>query len=204
MNRIIAVSGWKGSGKDTVAEHLQLRHNFDRYSFAEALKFYVSDEYGISREWLDDRVMKEEPLLQYPVIPGDPTSHKLHSLFSDSLSSGYWTPRALCILEGAIKRAVHPNYWVNKVVEGIKESLSEGTSVVISDMRFKSEADTLRLLLPGVQFIRVMRFDSVGTNDPSERDLDDYTKFDYTINNRGTKDELYEVIDNIATGHKPF
>lgn len=69
--KIFAVSGWAGSGKDTVAEYLIKTHGFRRVAFADILKDMVAEQYGIDRSSLDDRDRKEKPLLHMPVNPKD-------------------------------------------------------------------------------------------------------------------------------------
>lgn len=192
--RVFALSGWRQSGKDTTADFLVQEYGFTKLSFAKPLKDLVSQTYNIPRSWLDDPAAKEAPLAQYPVIATDSFSATMQERLHTELAGGFWTPRALCILEGTTKRAVHANYWVRRVAEmvlGLPDC-----DFVISDMRYQSEADTLKMLIPNIKLVRISRFDSIETQDPSERDLDTY-KFDYTLQNRKSVDELYNAICNI-------
>lgn len=194
--KIIALSGYKGVGKDLVADRLVDKYNFHKKSFATKLKDMVSSIYGVPREYMDSSKYKEKPLHQFPVISTDGFTEILHKQLRSELQSGFWTPRALLILEGSSKRAVHSNYWVTSVVVDIMNN--PDTNFVISDLRYKSEADTLKLLLPRIQLVRVHRAGMVpNTLDPSERDLDDYSKFNFVLDNSGTtKEQAYENIDN--------
>lgn len=196
-NKVIALSGWKGSGKDTVADYLAKQHGYIRLSFAARLKDLVSQLYGVPREDLDSPSRKEMPLANYPVIPTDRFTETVHTLLSDELRHGYWTPRALCILEGSVKRSVRPNHWVNTVAMEIMENLDK--RYVISDMRYKSELDTLRILLEDrIIPVRINRYDTITTTDPSERDLDDCA-FDITLRNTESLDKLYSKLDHHIT-----
>jgi hypothetical protein len=66
---------------------------------------------------------------------------------------------------------------------------------VISDLRYRSEVEQLRQAFgKNLITVRINRFDSVNSTDPSERDLDNY-KFDVTIDNVGTLEELYYKLD---------
>lgn len=193
MSRVVvALSGWRGSGKDTAADLLVREYGFTKLSFAAKLKDMVARDYGIPRESLDDPAAKEAPLQQYPVIPGDAFAETLHTRLSSELRSGFWTPRALCILEGSGKRSVHSNYWVRSVASEILTDTGD-RNFVISDLRYKSEADTLKLLLPDIVLARIERFNSIETNDPSERDLDSY-RFSYVLSNKGTIDDFHRQI----------
>lgn len=191
---VLALSGWRGSGKDTSADYLVNEYGFKKMSFAARLKDMVSKLYNVPREDLDSPTRKEMPLVNLPVIPTDRFTQTIHDMLREELKSGYWTPRALCILEGSIKRSVHANYWIRAVAEEIINSSSG--NYVISDMRYQSEADTLKILIPQIITVRINRFESIATNDPSERDLDLY-KFDYTLDNQGVKELLYDALDAI-------
>lgn len=193
LPKLIAISGWKGAGKDTIGSHLVHEYKYRPISFAYELKNMVSQLYGIHRFLMDDRTKKDMPLMHMPAIPTDAFSRAIHEMLHDELSSGYWTPRALCILEGSIKRSVYANFWVKKVVEIVlKDPLH---NYVITDMRYANEADTLKLMIPSTMTIRVERAGHViTTQDPSERDLDNY-KFDKIVQNDGTIPELYNKLD---------
>ena len=69
--KVIAISGWKRSGKDTIAEQLIKEHQFKRIAFADPLKDSVAQEYGIPRSHCDDPEFKEKPILHLPLAPKD-------------------------------------------------------------------------------------------------------------------------------------
>jgi hypothetical protein len=196
-HRVIALSGWKGSGKDTVADYLQNEYGYTKLSFAASLKDIVAQMYGIERAWLDDPTRKEAPLYQYPAVITDEFTAEMHRLLKSELVAGYWTPRALCILEGSIKRSVAPNFWILKIIHQIISN--PHTHYVVSDMRYRSEANTFEVLLPETKIMRVHRHGDVNTKDPSERDLDNYEQFSHRILNTGTVEELYRQVDRIIT-----
>jgi hypothetical protein len=109
----------------------------------------------------------------------------------------YWTPRALMILEGSTKRSADPDYWVKQAVQ---KAGSNGL-FVISDLRYKSELSGLKMTLNDgdkLVTVRVNRFDTTESTDPSERDLDDAT-FDYVIENKGTLSEYMSKVNQIIT-----
>lgn len=195
MTRVMALSGWKRSGKDTCANYLHEVYGYIPMSFAKKLKDIVSVTYNIPRAHLDDQDKKEMPLYNYPVITTDTFTAQIHKQLESELRHGYWTPRALCILEGSIKRAVYPNYWVREIAQEIINN--PGKSYVITDMRYTSEADTLRALLPAIKLIRVQRHDNIETQDPSERDLDKYP-FDVRLDNTGSMLSLQNSLDNMV------
>lgn len=197
MGHVIALSGWKGSGKDTVAQYLVSKHGYKQLSFATALKDYVAIQYDIPREYLDDQSRKEMLLVDYPVRNTDAFSSVIHQLLQEELKQGYWTPRALLILEGSIKRAVTSEYWVRRIIEEIVANPDQ--NYVISDMRYRSELEQLQNYLDTVTTVRIQRWERIDTLDPSERDLD-YTPHKHQLFNTDiSKETLYAQIDHIIT-----
>ncbi len=116
----------------------------------------------------------------------------------------YWTPRSLCILKGSTNRAVDSGYWVNRAIEYIKSEIEDPScnntgnwheGVVISDCRYRNEIEQLKQAFgKNLVTIRINRFDSVNSTDPSERDLDNY-KFDLVIDNKGTLEEFLVKVE---------
>lgn len=232
--KVIAISGWKRSGKDTAAERLIKEHNFCRIAFADPLKDMVASEYDIPREYCDDPTCKEAPLEQYPVMPKDNFSLNLAKMMYKEFrtlegippseyyidASGafvglignqskqlYWTPRALCILKGSSNRAVDSNYWVNNALEYIHNEMNDPScnssghwheGVVISDLRYRSEIELLKQSLgKNLICVRVNRFDICQSEDPSERDLDNF-KFDVVLENKSSLEEFLEKVDKLV------
>jgi hypothetical protein len=225
--KVVAISGWVKSGKDTAAELLISEYGYQRISFAAPLKDNVAKQFGFDRKSLDDQAQKELPLLDMPVYAKDgfsknlatfmfrefrdaggrrPSAYtltedgKLYSAEPDKMPMPlYWTRRALMILEGSAKRTADPDYWVSRAVKNARET---GTPlVVISDLRYKNEMSALKMALGAeddLVTVRVNRFDDTESKDPSERDLDD-AKFDIVIENRGTLDEFLDKVAEINT-----
>ena len=103
----------------------------------------------------------------------------------------YHTPRSLAILKGSTNRVVRSNYWVQKAIKTIKDDHEViGQEVfVISDMRYKSEIAQLKEAFgDDAVTIRINRFDTSPSSDPSELDLVG-VKHDYEIENKTTKEE---------------
>lgn len=207
---IIAISGWKRSGKDTVADYLVNNHNFYRIGFADPLKRSVAAEYNLTMDHLTKQELKEKALLQYPVEPKDAFSQGIIDLMRGELAEVegklYWTPRALCILKGSSNRAIDAQYWVSKAIKCIEDELEDPScndrgewneGVVIPDLRYRLEAVQLKEAFgANLTTIRIERFDSSPSTDPSERDLDKYN-FDFTIKNTTTVDNLYKQVERL-------
>lgn len=220
--RVLALGGWKQNGKDTVADYLVRNCNFIKFSFASTLKDMVSKQYNIPKKVLNDSKLKEKPLIQYPVQTEDDFTKTIHTLLEKEfreikIEDGdacefvkCWTPRALMILEGSIKRSVNSGYWTKKVIDQIKQCCDDAlafserdhlppvnTDFVISDLRYKSEVKQLKDAF-GTNLItlRVNRFGSCPSSDPSERDLDDHI-FDINLNNNSSLEDLYKKLDTM-------
>lgn len=191
--KVIAISGWKGSGKDLIADYLVERDDYTKFSFANILKDTVAEQYDIVRGWCDISEYKERALSRYPVDTKDEFTKMIHTFMKgefrkDSKGVLCWTPRALCILEGSVKRSVNSQYWVQSVIKNIDTHSYSCTRplFVIADLRYKSEAEQLKTILgSSLELVRINRFNDNPSVDPSETDLDDYTGFDNILDIRG-------------------
>jgi hypothetical protein len=226
---LVALSGWKQSGNDMSAQHLVKTYGYQRLAFADVLKEMVSEQYGISVESTNLSNEKEAPLIKYPASPKDPFALKLcEAMFREfrtfksqipvksfydekkmkflgvmpdgSMTDLYWTPRALCILEGSVKRTVNANYWVLRIVDKMKN----GGNFVVTDVRYKNEVEVLQAKVlemnPDAKIVvaRIRRFDKADSQDPSEHDLDSYD-FHYYLENKNVPQEaVYEQLDELV------
>lgn len=208
---VLALSGWKGSGKDMVGDYLIGNHGFTRVSFADPLKEMVAEEYNIPLSYMYDPAFKERPLLQYPVKSTDSFIDGIHHLLVDEFRTAegdnfakigeelFWTPRALAIFKGSGNRAVTTTYWTDRAIHNIRKH-GDSSRIVITDLRFQTEVNALKEAFGmDITFARINRFDTVNSNDPSERDLDKFN-FDYTIENSEdttSKDEVFDQTTKI-------
>lgn len=222
---VVAFSGFKQSGKDSSVNYLVDKYNFRRISFADPLKDTVTKSFYIPREWLDDPKHKEKPLTEYPAPAADEFTKMVNQFmvrefrttggfppaaadirvrngylqtFTNEWENLYHTPRSLAILVGSSMRAGDSAFWVKKAIDKIEELKCEGISnFAISDLRYKSEAKQLREVFGNeLVTIRINRFDSSPSTDPSELDLVDYNH-DFSVENKGTKEELFAKVDEI-------
>jgi len=225
---ILALSAFKGSGKDLAADYLVKNHDFVRVAFADPLKDIAAEMFGIPRDSLDDPNFKEAPLLNYPVKPQDAYSKmianflvkefrtkegKTSQVFFTTVNQGlvqdangkpiyedlFWTPRALAILHGSTMRSVDSAHWVKQAL--VKAGL-QTKNVVITDMRYKSEVNQLREAFGSkLTTARINRFDSSPSSDPSELDLVDFPH-DLSIPNKGTIEDFYALLDSIPATYE--
>lgn len=122
---------------------------------------------------------------------------KYSSNTEGELAQLYWTRRAICILEGSSKRTVDSNYWVNATIKNI-DSLPKDSKIVISDLRYRSEMEPLKAAFgKDMISVRINRFETTESQDPSERDLDEY-EFDIVIENKGTLEEFLDKVRKLV------
>ena len=167
---IIGISGFSGSGKDTVADFLVKRH-FCKISLADKLKAICMDVYGFSEEQLwGASELRNIPDKRYPRNNSDGRGE-------------YLTPRlALQLLGSAWGRTCYPPTWVEYTARAAKTLLEGGydyyrtkglfplqrssdtedireqslyTGVAVADCRFINEFEGLRAA--GALVIRIKR-----------------------------------------------
>jgi dephospho-CoA kinase len=212
---IICLSGYKGSGKDTLAGFLIEKYGAKRVALADPLKDSVAEEFGIDRTSLDDPKRKESPLLTMPVDPKDAYSRMIAKFLvkefrtEDGRSSGtfvtetnegivvssegftdylklYWTPRALAILKGSTNRSVTSNFWTNKAFESIENSLKGNNLVVVTDLRYKSEIEQFKTRFSSEEVVFVRIERFKESSSNDPSERDlDNHQFDFYIDNTG-------------------
>jgi hypothetical protein len=178
---IIGLSGYARSGKDTAADRLVSNHGFARYSFAAP--------------------MKEAMYILNPIVGSDSISpFKYKNLVDtyglDKAKESYPEIRRLLQVFGTEvgRNMFGENFWVDLALNKINVE-----HAVISDVRFKNEADAIKKA--GGQVWRINRH-GIGpvTDHSSEIDLDDY-RFDHIIDNDYSVLDLNNVIDMLLEKH---
>lgn len=166
---------------------------------------------------MDDRKMKESPLLQYPAIAGDPDCETMQLIVYTHMSTKdgimpdkdhkdehlkrvegrllwkgeqlYHTPRSILVLEGTEKRSVNPNFWVD-----VLETMEHNDRVAVADWRYVNEILRSVELLEkdfDVYAIRVDVEEKSKSSDASERSLDNYEHFHARIFNKKIGLDIY-------------
>ena len=188
---LIGVVGLIGSGKDTVSKRLEQRHGFRRDSFAKSLKDAVSAMFNWDREMLegngdDSRQWREQP----------------DEFWSKKFGKTV-TPRWVLQHFGTevMRQHMHDAIWIDSCL-----SRYDGEPTVISDTRFQNELKTIKE--HGGEIILVKRGELPTREQMQERGAHksewDWMgwKFDHVIDNDGTKQELFEKVDDLIVSHK--
>lgn len=181
---LIGITGYAGSGKDTVATMLwqQLRSGFVAQDKAQLMSFAAPIRQmllalGVPWDYMTDRQLKEQP------VPGLGKSYRQ---LGQTLGTEW----------GRVATG-DPDFWV-RVAERQVSRLDSGTLVLFTDVRFPNEADFIHaysgLLIhvdrPGIQPVR---------DHESERHVPALAqRADITIRNTGTLDELHAQVRRIA------
>lgn len=159
--KVLAISGKKGSGKDTFTAELgkELGKPFIMYAFAYELKSQAQSMFNIIAAlkkdgYTEDMIVND--LIQAYTLWSIPFITRNMHLFVQGIledlnngispdsyqrSPGVW--RGLQLLGTDIRRQQDDNYWVKKTVSFIIQKLAAGTSVFVSDVRFLNEIKAL-------------------------------------------------------------
>lgn len=179
MVKIIGLSGYARSGKDTVADILVKDHGFTRVSFAQPMRdaLYalnpIVNIYGDSLQYVIDQYGWDD----YKRFEEFNGIRELMQRLGTEVARKQWGE----------------NFWVDQAEGIMLNLLNEGKKVVFTDVRFPNEAEMIDEYVNG-QVWRIRRPGVFPANDhASEVSMDDY-EFDRFIDNNGTIDELTWVV----------
>lgn len=129
---IIGVTGFIGSGKDTIADYLVNIHEFRRESFASTLKDAVAAVFGWDRIMLEGRTKTAREWRECV----DPW-------WAQRLSMPTLTPRWVLQYWGTevCRKAFHDDIWIASLENTLRNAQDD---VVISDCRFPNEIASIQ------------------------------------------------------------
>jgi len=205
---IIGISGYAGSGKDTVADLLEKFYGIKKMGFADPLR---------------EMAMAIDPIVHLGVVWGDTTGEYPPELpdgfgvrtvrYSDALEEhGYNEakfkyPEIRRFLQhlgtDAVRNVLGDSTWTDLAIDRALATLMrpEWSGVSFADVRFRNEAAVVQD--QGGVVIRVNRPDVGPASDHiSEHDLDGYL-YDYIIENDGTLEDLRSRVDVFMEGLRP-
>ena len=201
---VVGLIGLIGSGKDTAADYLIENSNFQRISFAGALKDAVSAVFGWDRELLEGRT-KEAREWREQVDPW----------WSQRLGIPKLTPRWVLQYWGTevCRHGFHDDLWVACVENRLRRA---NTNVVITDCRFPNEIAAIKQQGGIVANIHRGKnpewYNTALEANAGDKEALKYmnsnvhksewawvgTEFDVIIDNNGTIEELHEQVKNLV------
>lgn len=180
---IIAITGYKRSGKNTVSDYLKSKYGFEDYAFAKPIKETASLIFGWSLDHIEN--YKETVDERYGISP----RQFLQWFGTEAMQ--YNLPEYYSDMKEKIGRGI----WV-KIFEELLRC-NPNTNYAISDFRFPHEEKSLKAL--GAYTIKVInpRINNTDMHE-SEKHIDEF-KCDYFIYNIDTFETLYSQVDEIIT-----
>lgn len=168
---LIGLTGFAGTGKDTVRQILERQHGYTGLALADPLRDMVRAlllASGNSTDYMTVRELKEEPIAGLGVS----YRHLVQTLGTE------WG------------RAIHPDFWT-RIAQGTLDYVRTNTfgpqGFVISDVRFESEAQWIRS--QGGVIWRVYRADAAPVRaHQSEKEMIRMVHDDEISNNRTMED----------------
>ena len=194
---LIGVVGLIGSGKGTVSDRLEQKHNFRKDSFAKSLKDAVSSMFNWDREMLEGKTDESRAWREKPDV------------FWSKRFGKDVTPRWVLQYFGTevMRQGMHDSIWIDSCM-----ARYDGKPTVIADTRFENEIKIIREM--GGSILLVKRgqdpdwFTSYveGNIMPAGIHSSEFawakSDFDYVIKNDGTLEELYSQVDDLIISNK--
>lgn len=181
---IVGFLGVKQSGKDTSADFMVKRFNFEKMHFAQPIKEACAILFNFNEKQLYGD-LKEEDDSFWKVSPRVVMQYLGTDVFRKDIQK---------IIPG-----IGDSFWVNVLIKKYQDKLKENSNckIVIADVRFQNEIDTIHTL--GGIVIKIVRA-SVNSVDihESEKNIENL-QGDYLINNDGSLEDLYNKLENIVS-----
>ena len=129
---IVCISGFIGSGKDTVAEYLIANHNFKKMSFAGSLKDAVASIFGWDRTMLEGSTTESREWRE-----------TVDSWWAERLKIPNITPRWVLQHWGTevCRQHFHNEIWVASVENKLRQQTD---NIVLTDCRFRNEVHAIK------------------------------------------------------------
>lgn len=182
MDRVIvALHGKAGSGKDTTAIYLRKKYGFSVHAHAASLKAAAKAIFGFTDSQVHDQTHKAEVDPYWGVTPG----HVLQQVGTDLFRNHFGE-----------------DVWVKSLWRSILSDVDD--RIVISDTRFVNEAVAARA--HGAFLVKIVRSEPLRNlrgRDPkhvSETALDNWSDWDFVVDNNGSFEDLYASVDCFLKG----
>lgn len=180
---IISITGKIGSGKDTIADIIMQYtpyHDWEIKKFAGKLKVIAEILSGVPKINFEDQEFKKQDM-----------GPEWGMTYRDLLQK---------LGTEAMRNGLHENVWVNALFADYHFNIEEDEQMpnwLITDCRFPNELEAVKTH-KGIT-IKVIRDsgNTIGTTHASETALDDYTEWDYVVDNNGSIEDLKTQVFSI-------
>jgi hypothetical protein len=175
---IIGLSGYAQVGKDTVANYLVEHYGFVKVSFADPIR---------------EALYRLNPNIAIGEFASASLASAVDHMGWEEVKRSSSEARSLLQRFGTeVGRDMFgKDFWVNQALLRAKEH----ENVVFADTRFENEAEAIQA--NGGQVWRIEKYGHGPVNGhPSETALDKYA-FNWAFANSGSKEDLYQIIDEI-------
>ena len=205
VNMIIGIHGRKQCGKDTICKIIQLLDIYKREGRKndeiQFIKSRLTDSFYVNnRSIYEKHAFADNLKACASIVLGEPVEYFELEFFKNSftaipISNQEGEPMTnrefLQILGTEIGRNIDKDIWVKSLFREYNKDLDW----IIPDVRFVNEAEAIKSR--GGILIKVERDTGYTDNHASEHALDNYTNFDYVIQNNGTIEELISKVKEI-------
>lgn len=189
---VIGFGHKRGSGKDTSAGYFCKHYQAERIAFADPIKALTMVAYGLDRDQAyGDQKERTDPF--WDVSPAELQQVEGTELHRKRLAEIF------------PQKFGNQNIWVRMARRRIEEG--ESSFYVISDLRFPNEADMVKELdgfciRVDCDFETRMRrtggnFEGRDDDHYSEVALDDFTGWDFIVDNNGSEDDLKRGLETV-------
>jgi len=182
---LIGLKGYKGVGKDTVADYYVERYDFVKVAFADKMKEAVANLFGIPIHWVDE--YKNPELHAWVGLSGG-DADELGSRIKRSMD---WREFLQRFGTEMGRNTFGQNFWVKQLL--YSERVLSLEHVVISDCRFANEAQAIRQA--GGKIMEIVRPGYESDGHPSEQPLPTEL-IDFRIQNSG---DLHHLLASAKT-----
>lgn len=213
---LIAISGKKNSGKDTLCDYciqqLQVQDwSCEKLGFATELKRQVHVLFGVPYNILygDNETKGQLCRVKWEDLPFKPTQAWIEKNgWHNEIPRGYMTVRSLLQIWGTeIVRSIYNNAWVDALIVNAQSSFSE--IIFVNDCRFPNELEGIQA--NGGVVLRLTRAiyeeDQHESETALDQDVFDWARFDRVIPNHGmnledTRHVVWEYVKYCAKGYE--
>ncbi len=177
MVNLVALAGYKESGKSTVAEHLNRWHGYKTVKFAQPLKDMLR-ALGLNERHIEGD-LKEKPSM---LLGGQTPRHAMQTLGTE------WG-----------RDLIHPDIWVEAWADRVRFLLEDNERIVVDDLRFTNELRAVEKLGGEIVYISRDSADPIVDTHPSEHLVELIADTQCVmLPNNGTIEQLKTTVDALA------